>query len=182
MHLRSSPVLGFLVLAWATAAGCGGQTAAASGRGTLSVAVAFYPLEEIVRNVGGEQVRVVDLTPPGGEPHDLDLTPERAADLERADVAFYLGQGFQPAVEKAVAGLPGRVAKVDLLSRIDLLPVTPVLTGTNGEVDGEELAGGKDPHVWVDPENMVALTTAVAETLDAADPAHAADHARGANA
>ena len=60
--------------------------------------------------------------------------------------------------------------------------VTPVLTGTNGEVDGEELAGGKDPHVWVDPENMVALTTAVAETLDAADPAHAADHARGANA
>jgi zinc transport system substrate-binding protein len=74
------------------------------------------------------------------------------------------------------------VAKVDLLSRIDLLPVTPVLTGTNGEVDGEELAGGKDPHVWVDPENMVALTTAVAETLDAADPAHAADHARGANA
>jgi zinc transport system substrate-binding protein len=146
------------------------------------VAVAFYPLEEIVRNVGGEQVRVVDLTPPGGEPHDLDLTPERAADLERADVVFYLGHGFQPAVEKAVAGLPGRVAKVDLLGRTDLLPVTPVLTGTNGEVDGEELAGGKDPHVWVDPENMVALTTAVAETLDTADPTHAADHARGADA
>ena len=60
--------------------------------------------------------------------------------------------------------------------------MTPALTGTNGKVNGEELAGGKDPHVWVDPENMVALTANVAETLDRADPAHAAEHARGADA
>jgi zinc transport system substrate-binding protein len=65
---------------------------------------------------------------------------------------------------------------------LEQLPVTPALTGTNGKVNGEELAGGKDPHVWVDPENMVALTAAMAETLDRADPAHAAEHARGADA
>jgi zinc transport system substrate-binding protein len=171
------------MLALATAGGgCGSRSSAAPDRDTLSVAVAFYPIEEIVRNVGGEHLRVVDLTPPGGEPHDLELTPERAADLERADVAFYLGGGFQPAVEKAVAALPERVRRVDLLTRIELLPVTPALNGTSGEVDGEELAGGKDPHVWVDPENMVTLTTAVAETLDAADPARRAEHARGADA
>ena len=159
--------------------GCGSDSGASPSSGGVSVAVAFYPIEEIVRNVGGEHVAVFDLTPPGGAPHDLELTAKRAEALEKAKVVFYVGKGFQPAVEKALTGLPEGVVKVDLLGSVDLLPVTPALEGTSGEVDGEELAGGRDPHVWLDPRNMVALTSEVAETLSVVDPDHRDDYARG---
>jgi zinc transport system substrate-binding protein len=161
---------------------CGGDSGAASPPRRLTVAVAFYPIEEIVRNVGGEHVDIVDLTPPGGGPHDLELTAKRAEDLERARAVFFLGKGFQPAVENAVAGLNDAVAKVDLLGSVDLLPVTAALEGTNGEVDGEELAGGRDPHVWMDPRNMVALTDKVTATLAETDPAHRGDYDAGSDA
>ncbi|MEW6474817.1 MAG: metal ABC transporter substrate-binding protein [Actinomycetota bacterium] len=158
---------------------CGNDREAAPPPDGMTVAVAFYPIEEIVRNVGGEYVEVVALTPPGGAPHDLELTAKRAETLEKARVVFYLGKGFQPAIEKAVAGLPEGVVKVDLLGAVDLLPVIPKLEGTSGEVDGEELADGRDPHVWLDPKNMVVLTEEVAETLAVVDPDHRDDYLRG---
>ena len=140
------------------------------GAAALTVAVAFYPVEEMVRGVGGDRVRIVDLTPPGGAPHDLELTPQKVTDLEGADVVFYVGRGFQPSVEKAVAALADTVVKVDLLDTVTLLPVTPQLAGTEGEVDGEVLEGNTDPHIWVDPANMITMTNVVEATLAAAAP------------
>jgi zinc transport system substrate-binding protein len=170
------------------AVGCGGDdggtTSSTDSRDAqvLSAAVAFYPIEEVVRSVGGDAVEVVGLTPPGGGPHDLELTPETAAALERADVVFYIGRGFQPSVEKAVSALPDEVRTIDLLDSVQLLPVTPQLDGTEGEVDGEVLSGNADPHVWVDPVNMVTLTDVVAATLSEASPPDKATFDAGAQA
>lgn len=170
------------------AIGCGaddGGAAASTAAGDapkVTVAVAFYPIEEIVRSVGGDVVDVVELTPPGGGPHDLELTPQQAAELEDADVVFYIGRGFQPSVEQAVSALPEEVSKIDLLDSVELLPVTPQLEGTEGEVDGEVLDGNTDPHVWVDPVNMVRLTDVVAATLSEVDPDGTATFDAGAQA
>ena len=167
--MRQSLSLGSVVLLVGAFSACGNDDSSNSTpsdkAAALTVAVAFYPIEEIVRGVGGEFVKVVDLTPPGGGPHDLELTPQKAADLENSDVVFYIGRGFQPSVEKAVAALPDSVVKVDLLDSVTMLPVTPQLAGTAGEVDGEVLEGNVDPHVWVDPVNMIAMTKVVETTL-----------------
>jgi zinc transport system substrate-binding protein len=182
MQLRTRmTALAACVLLVSAFTACGDDRRASPSSDRLRVAVAFYPIEEIVRNVGGDRVDVVDLTPAGGAPHDLEMTAKRAEALEEAKVVLYIGKGFQPAVEKAIAALPDRVAKVDLLGTVDLLPVTAALEGTSGEVDGEELADGRDPHVWLDPRHMAALTAKVAETLAAADPDHGEDYARGAD-
>lgn len=171
--------LGSVVLVLATViSACGSDDASDSDstdtKAALTVAVAFYPVEEMVRGVGGDRVQIVDLTPPGGSPHDLELTPQKVSDLEGADVVFYIGRGFQPSVEKAVKALPDTVVKVDLLDTVTLLPVTPQLAGTEGEVDGEVLEGNTDPHIWVDPANMVTMTKVVESTLAAAAPANQA--------
>jgi zinc transport system substrate-binding protein len=170
----------------ATTAGCGddrGGAADATGPPLsvpvpdLTVAVAFYPLEEIVRNVGQARVGVIDLTPGGTEPHDLSLSARQVTDLERADAVFYLGRGFQPGVEKAVTALPDTVTKVDLLATLSLLPVTPQLSGTSGEVDGEVLEGDVDPHVWLDPSNMSQMAEVVRATLTDLHASGSADFA-----
>ncbi len=132
---------------------------------SFTAAVAFYPIAEIVRRVGGDAVDVIELTPPGSEPHDLEFTAKKADELRLVDVVFYLGRGFQPGIQEVVDVLGDDVVKVDLLAAVDLLPVTGQLDGTSGEVDGEVLDGDIDPHVWVDPVNMATLATAVAQVL-----------------
>jgi zinc transport system substrate-binding protein len=108
---------------------------------------------------------VVTLVPPGQEAHEYEPSAQQVRDLQSTKAAFYLGDGFQPDVEKALNSLPGSVRKIDLLSSIDLLPITDALTGTEGKPAGEVLTGGKDPHVWLDPNNMIIMATVVADAL-----------------
>src|SRR5699024_2154102 len=52
--------------------------------------------------VGGDLVTVDTLTPPGAEPHDVELSPRQVRQVGEADVVVVLG-GFQPSVDEAVA-------------------------------------------------------------------------------
>ena len=62
---------------------------------------AFYPVAYAAQRVGGDRVDVTNLTPAGAEPHDLELNPDQIDKVLDADLVVDLGQGFQPAVEKA---------------------------------------------------------------------------------
>ena len=79
-----------------------------------SVVASFYPLRFAAERLGGACVSVTDLTPPGVEPHDLELTPDAVESIATADVVLYLGGGFQPAIEDAIADAQGET--VDLLA------------------------------------------------------------------
>jgi zinc transport system substrate-binding protein len=113
-----------VILLTAIVAGCGG-----AGGGDRTVVAAFYPLAYAAERIGGPSFHVDNLTPPGAEPHDLELTPKEVARVERASVVLYLSHGFQPAVSKAVA--QGQGKHVDILAGLPL--------------------HGNDPHVWLDP-------------------------------
>ena len=115
-------------------AGCG---SAAGSSGKTSVVAAFYPLAFAAEQIGGSRVDVTNLTPPGAEPHDVELTPQEVGHIQTADVVLYLSHDFQPAVEQAVGGANG--TRVDALEGIGLR-----------EGSGDE-AGKADPHVWLDP-------------------------------
>jgi zinc transport system substrate-binding protein len=133
-----------LVLVTLTAIACGGDGQARGGR--PSVVASFYPIFEAAERVGGERAEVQNLTAPGAEPHDLELTPDQVDLLLDADLVLYLGEGFQPAVEEVVDGREGLT--VDLLRQTD-----------------EE-----DPHVWLDPVLMADLVGLVARGFSEADP------------
>jgi len=152
-------------------AGC--TTAHGSADGRPIVAASFFPLEDIVRAVGGDAVHVVALVPPGQDAHEYEPTPLQLTGLERADAVVYLGSGFQPSLEKEVDGLPSRVRRLDLLRGQHLLPVTGPLAGTDGNVDGEAVGDQLDPHVWLDPSRMAAMAGDVAVALRALAPSAA---------
>jgi zinc transport system substrate-binding protein len=139
--------------------GCG---AVAGAKGKTSVVSAFYPLAYVADQVGGVKVDVHNLTPPGAEPHDIELTPRDVARLQRADVVLYLSHGFQPAVEEAVSGARGR--------RVDVLAGIGLRRGVGDEV------GRSDPHVWLDPVLFARVVRRVGTALGR--PARAAALAR----
>ena len=127
--------------------GCG-RSGDAARRAT--VVGSFYPLAWVAERVAAPGTRIVDLTPAGAEPHDLELTPRDLETLRDANVVLYLGHGFQPAVEKAVEGRSG--PSIDLLSTQTLRP-------------GAEEGATADPHVWLDPTRLARIAIAVGSAL-----------------
>ncbi|GLW32933.1 metal ABC transporter substrate-binding protein [Actinoplanes regularis] len=149
------PLVPLLVLAvLAALAGCGGR---ANPDGRLPVVAAFYPLQFVSERIGGDLVRVVNLTKPGAEPHDVELSPRQVARISDAKVAVHL-RGFQPAVDDAIEQ-NARKQGFDVSSAVTMLPSSE---------------HGTDPHVWLDPTRLAAIGDRLAERLAAADPAHAA--------
>ena len=133
---------------------CSGSATSSTPSDRPVVVASFAPLADIARQVGGPDVSVVDLTPSGVEPHDLELTAQQVGQIADADVVVSI-PGFQSAVDEAIAQQASD-RSVDATTGVDLI------------------AG--DPHVWLDPANMAVIATSVATALGAADPAHATDY------
>ena len=156
------------------ATGCS-STSTGSGTGRLNVVVAFYPLQYVTEQVGGDQVSVTNLTKPGVEPHDLELTAKQVASVAFADLVFY-EKGFQAAVDSAVATEKPK----QVLDAASIVPLrtTPGFVGEGAAPSTSAL----DPHTWLDPQTMEKYATAVADELSHARPASSATFHQRADA
>lgn len=137
-----------------------GLAAPAAAGGRVEVVASFYPLAEAARRVGGRHVEVVDLTPAGAEPHDLELDADDVDAILDADLALVLGGDFQPAVEDAADDRDGPTLRA--LRHVD------------------RRARPDDPHIWLDPLRYRTLVAAIAEALADVDPKHADAYRRNA--
>ncbi len=61
----------------------------------LVVAVTIPPQEEWVNEIGGDNIEVVVMVPPGEDPHTYEPDPGLMEDLSRADIYFKLGSGME---------------------------------------------------------------------------------------
>ena len=162
-------------------AGCGGS-ADGAGNGRSAVA-AFYPLAWVTGRVAGDEWTVENLTQPGQEPHDLELTIAQTAALEDADL-IVLEEGFQPAVDGTVEGADAPV--LDAAAVVDLLPASEdehdaeEHEGESAEEHAEH--GDSDPHFWLDPLLVADFADAVADELSEIDPDAAQTYADNAAA
>lgn len=148
-------------------AGCGSAPTSSSAK--TQVVASFYPFAFIVEQVGGSFVNVENLTSPGVEPHDLELKPRQVGAVQNADLMIYT-KHFQAAVDDAV-DLADRSnsATIDVTKLVKMRPLKKGSTGS-----GEH---GEDPHLWLDPQNMIAVTKAVDAKLSALDSAHTTTYA-----
>ncbi|HEV7825982.1 MAG TPA: metal ABC transporter substrate-binding protein [Mycobacteriales bacterium] len=163
------------VTALGLTAACGGQAGARAGGAHIEAVAAFYPLEYVTEQVGGDHVHVDNLVPPGTEPHDLELSPKQVASLGDAGLVVYLS-GFQPAVDEAVAGQAADRS-------LDVTTAAPLLEDAGHGQDGHDHGhAAKDPHLWLDPTRLAAVADAVAARLAKVDAGHAAEFTANAEA
>jgi zinc transport system substrate-binding protein len=155
-------VLSVVAVVTVAASACNAQSNSAGGR--PQVVGSFYPLYEAAVRVGGDRAEVANLTPPGVEPHDIELATDDVDLLEDADVIVYAGSGFQPGVEEVAQRSEAR--SVDVLEGLSLL-------------SSDE---GRDPHVWLDPELMLMIVRRVESALIRVDPGGASTYRRNADA
>jgi zinc transport system substrate-binding protein len=134
--MRALAVAFLLVLSLVAVAGCSDDESDARP----TIVASFYPLAWAAERVAGDDYRVVNLTPPGVEPHDIELTPGDVETIHDAQLVVYVGGGFQPAVEDAVASRDGRSLDV--------------------------LYGDSDPHIWLDPVRFARSVAGIARTIE----------------
>jgi zinc transport system substrate-binding protein len=176
--LGGSFVLAIVIVA--LVAGCGGDDDdsddGASPGGSLTVEAAFYPLQWMAERVGGDLVTVESLTPPGAEPHDLELTPQDVAGIADADAIAYVRE-FQPAVDEAAEQLPAE-RRFDAGDATELdLTFTPI---EEGEQHDDE-AGSVDPHFWLDPTKLAEVADEFATFLGEIDEDNAETYTANAS-
>ena len=128
-------------------AACGGSATPSDGSTSPSngptIVAAFYPLAYAAEQVAGPDATIINLTPPGAEAHDLELTAQQVAQIADADLVLYI-PGFQPAVDEAVQQQAGDRA-LNVTEAITLLP--------------------GDPHVWLNPLNMATIGDEISARL-----------------
>jgi zinc transport system substrate-binding protein len=143
-----------------------GDAAPLSGKGgRLAVVASFYPMQFLAERIGGDRVRVTSLTEPGQEPHDLEISARQTAQLEKSDIALYLG-GVQPSVDEAI-----RQSAVG--TKVDAAALTS---------PGEHGGAATDPHIWLDPVRYAQVAKGVGKAFAKADPDHAAGYRRNTDA
>lgn len=127
--------------------------------GQLAVAASFYPLAEFAQQIGGDNVSVATITPPGSEPHDFEPSPQDLVAIYNAKVFVFNGSGLDAWAEKIAP---------------DLLQKGIVVVKTT-----EQLS---DPHTWLDPVLAQREVNLVRDALKQVDSARAADYNQRAEA
>ena len=167
--------------------GCGSSEESSTASSSIKVVAAMYPLEFVATAIAGDLVSVENFTPPGVEPHDLELTPSQVVTLDDADLLLFIS-GFQPALEEA-AQQSAPADSLDLLSVKGLNLLTATEDGhdhghDHGHDEGEKHSDESDeeahsdeemvndPHVWLDPERLIVVAKAVASKFSEVDPAN----------
>ncbi len=176
MAARTAPVL----RRWAAACcavlattACSGDPGADAAGGRVEVVASGYPLQYVAERVGQGHVTVEGLVPPGGDSHQVELTPRQVGRLGEVDLVVHLS-GLQPSTDAALEQHgPGHVVDAADVADLGAAPGRPPGTG------GTEAL---DPHFWLDPTRLAAVARAVAEGLAVVDPEHARDHAAAADA
>jgi manganese/iron transport system substrate-binding protein len=177
MRQRNSLLLSLLLIMILLSA-CTASPLTPAAEGQLRVVATTSILADVVSQVGGDYISLTTLVPVGANEHEYQPAPRDIAAITDADIVFQVGFGLEEFMDKVIANSGTNAALVTVSDGI-----TPrELSAEPGHQTGEDTGDlhSTDPHVWMDPVNVVIWTNAIAASLAAADPAHQSEFLRNA--
>lgn len=153
---------------------------------TPAVVASIKPVELLVKAVAGDQVTVSTLVPDGASPHTYQLRPSERARLEQAAQIFWIGPDMETFLIRMLGGhdLAHRtvtLAPDDSLDASDAHHDHDTRHNQHGHDRHDDKQrhdhkpkdthdhghnhGGKDPHLWIDPELGLTMAHTIAEAL-----------------
>jgi zinc/manganese transport system substrate-binding protein len=146
----------------------------------LKVAVLHPLLGDLAKQIGGDQVEVIDLIGPNGDPHHFEPSPEDLKRAENAKLYLAAGMGLEGYLPKLKA-IIGNTATV-----IEVGASFPALKGScnhEGHHDHDHDEEHEiDPHWWHSIDLFRRATGVVTEALIKAAPGNSAYFRKNAEA
>jgi zinc transport system substrate-binding protein len=146
------------------------------------ITTGVFPVAWLASELAGGCAGITDLTPSGGDVHDLELTASQTRAILSADLVLTVS-GFQPSFDDAVTTRTGTT--LDLINEIN--PITGVKHDHDHDHDDEhghedddehgheEESGDKkdneilDPHFWLDPNRSLTAVELISNQIAALD-------------
>lgn len=169
--MRYSILLVVLLVSTLLAA-CGSGASGAKSGGPIQAITTTGMIADVVKNVGGGNVRVTALMGPGVDPHLYKATEGDVGKLSNADIIFYNGLHLEARMTDIFEQI-GRNKPTVAVS--DAIPTELILTSPRFQ-------NQSDPHVWMDPKLWSYTIDAVRDALTKLDPEHASAYAANAAA
>ena len=166
-------------------------TAADVPKVTTDIAPVHSLVSKVMEGVGRPKL----IIPPINSPHEYQLKPSNAKDIEDADLIFWIGKDLTPWLEKALLTLGEDAGKIALLDAdgIELLSFREGALfeahdhddhkGHDDHDDHDDHKshddheghdhGDHDPHAWLSPNTAKVWLNVIASKLSEADPENA---------
>ena len=135
------------------------------------VVTSIAPLQGLVADIMAGVGSPVLLLDEPISPHDFAMRPSQAKAISDADVVFYIGQNMEPWLEKALKSrsnnnLVVALGNIPSQNRLDVRE----LDEFGEHHDDHDHADAYDPHMWLDPSNVLIWLDIITGILEIADP------------
>lgn len=171
-----------LTVAFASAsflAACGSNTdSSTSENKQTEVYASTFATAAIAREIGGDQVSVKMIVPPGADPHSYEPTSKQLTEIAKGDLFLLTGTTLEPYSKKIQESLNGTdVRFVETSKDVNLLESDATLHAHEEEGHDDHATdehaheeeghdhGKYDPHVWLDPVNAKAMARSITTAL-----------------
>ena len=119
--------------------------------------VSFTVLEDIVKNIVGEEFNVKSITKPGMEVHGYQTTPSDLIKGSEAEVFIDNGFGFELWAEKFVSNL--KVKRITISNNLN-----PIF------ISEDAYKGKPNPHAWISPKRGIIYVDVISSALSELKP------------
>jgi manganese/iron transport system substrate-binding protein len=158
----------------------------------IKVVVSSNVLCDLTQQIAQGSIDLTCLIKPGQDAHSYQVTSDDRKAIESADLIFYSGYNFEPAIIRLAQAAPSSITKVavgELAVPKPLMGEAPEhLHGDDHAAQAAPAAGAKpetataeaDPHIWHNAQNGRAMVTTIQQQLTQASPSNAARYANNA--
>lgn len=127
----------------------------------IKVVTTLFPLYDIAKHIGGEDVEVSLLLDPGIEAHAFEPTPNDMVEINKADVFIYTGKFMETWAEDILKAVDNPdLLVIDASHNINVIEED----GHEESEEGNE-HGGIDPHIWLDFDNLKMMVNNINDGL-----------------
>ncbi|WP_226670278.1 metal ABC transporter solute-binding protein, Zn/Mn family [Metabacillus litoralis] len=142
-------------------AGCNSEDTTTEDLDEINVTATTGQVADVVKNVGGDKVKVESLMGPGVDPHLYQASQGDIKKLDEADIIFYNGlhlEGKMDTIFQKMSKDKPTVAVGDSVPEEMLL--------------GADDSDAHDPHIWFDIQAWIVVVDAVEQELSKLSPDH----------
>ena len=132
-------------------------------RADVSIVTTIKPLQMIAEAVVQEYGSVSSIVDPQQSPHHFTVSPSDRIALARADMAVWIGSGFETHIS-------------DFFEQAQFKAKTITVIDTPGLQLHTVGDGQLDAHLWLDSSNAIRIATAIAERVAELDPVNATSY------
>ena len=141
---------------------CGERSTSPSETTAPVVLASATFLADIAQNVAGDRVKVESLLPIGADPHSYQPTPKDVTKIAESKLLIINGADYEHFLDSLLENAGGERKVIEASA------------GLSQRMEAESEHGGTDPHLWLDPNNVITYVENIREALTHYDPDEAA--------